>query len=111
LFSKTIDAQALEAIKSVTRRKADMKRYCCLGLLLAWTLWIRTQGPTADSWSPAPGFATQERCLASMKEKLDLWRQFKDAKFTANAVTFTETNTTMTYYCLIDTEDPRRKAK
>lgn len=46
-----------------------------------------------------------------MKEKLDLWRQFKDAKFTGNAVTFTETNTTMTYYCLIDAEDPRRKPK
>lgn len=88
-----------------------MKTWSYLGLLLAWTLWIRTQGPTVDSWSAAPGFATQERCLASMKEKLDLWRQFKDAKFTSNAVTFTESNTSMTYYCLTDSEDPRRKTK
>jgi hypothetical protein len=94
-----------------TRRKAPMKRWCCLGVLLVWTLWIRTQGPTVDSWSAATGFPNQEKCLASMKEKLDLWRQFKDAKFTANAVTFTDTHTSMTYYCLIDTEDPRRKTK
>jgi hypothetical protein len=98
-------------MKTVIRRKADMKKYYCLGLLLTWILWIRTQGPAVDSWSAAPGFANQEKCLASMKEKLDLWRQFKDARFTGNAVTFTETNTTMTYYCLIDTEDPRRKPK
>jgi hypothetical protein len=46
-----------------------------------------------------------------MKEKLDLWRQFKDTKFTANAVTFTDTHTTMSYFCLPDTEDPRHKPK
>jgi hypothetical protein len=44
-----------------------------------------------------------------MKEKLNVWRQFKDAKFTGNAVTFTENRTTVSYYCLPDTEDPRRK--
>jgi hypothetical protein len=88
-----------------------MKRSCYLAVLLVWVLWTRTQGPAADSWVPAPGFMNQEKCLASMKEKLDLWRQFKDAKFTPNAVTFTDTKTTMTYYCLRDTEDPRRKPK
>ena len=88
-----------------------MKKSCYLAVLLVWVLWTRTQRPTADSWVGAQGFLNQEKCLASMKEKLDLWRQFKDARFTANAVTFTETNTTMTYYCLIDTEDPRRKLK
>jgi hypothetical protein len=90
---------------------AAVKTGCCLVLILAWALWIRTQGPTADSWAAATGFANQEKCLASMKEKLDLWRQFKDTKFTANAVTFLDTNTTMSYFCLPDTEDPRRKPK
>ena len=47
--------------------------------------------------------------MANMKEKLDLYRQFKDAKFTGNAVTFTENKTTMSFYCLPDSEDPRRK--
>ena len=88
-----------------------MKKSCYLAFFLAWVLWTRTQGPTADSWVGAPGFLNQEKCLASMKEKLDLWRQFKDAKFTPNAVTFTDTKTTLTYYCLRDTEDPRRKPK
>ena len=49
--------------------------------------------------------------MANMKEKLDLYRQFKDAKFAGNAVTFTENKTTMIFYCLPDSEDPRRKAK
>jgi hypothetical protein len=75
---------------------------------LAWTMWIRTQGPTADSWTPAPGFATQQRCAASIKEKLDTWRQFKDATFGDNSVTFTGNNTTMSYYCLPENEDPRK---
>jgi hypothetical protein len=92
-------------------KTVSMKTSCFWALLLAWVLWIRTQGPTADSWVGAPGFLNQEKCLASMKEKLDLWRQFKDAKFASNAVTFTDTKTTLTYYCLRDTEDPRRKPK
>ena len=46
-----------------------------------------------------------------MREKLDFWRQFKDAKFAGNAVTFTDNKTTVTYYCLPDSEDPRRKFK
>jgi len=29
-----------------------------------------------------------------MKDKLDLWRQFKDAKFEGNSVTFTSNNST-----------------
>jgi hypothetical protein len=86
-----------------------MKKSCYLALLLTWVLWTRTQGPTADSWTGVSGFQNQEKCLANMKEKLDIWRQFKDAKFAGNAVTFTENKTTMTYYCFPDSEDPRRK--
>ena len=77
-------------------------------LMLAWTMWIRTQTPNSDTWNPAPGFANQQKCAASIKEKLDLWRQFKDAVFSENTVTFTGNNTTMSYYCLIDSEDPRK---
>ena len=86
-----------------------MKKSCSLALLLAWVLWTRTQGPTVDGWTGAAGFQNQEKCLANMKEKLDVWRQFRDAKFAGNSVTFTENKTTMTYYCLPDSEDPRRK--
>ena len=87
-----------------------MKKVCCLSLLLAWTLWTRTQTPTSDTWGPAPGLASQEKCQASMKDKLDLWRQFKDAKFEGNSVTFSN-NSTMTYLCLPESEDPRKPAK
>jgi hypothetical protein len=80
-----------------------------LVILLAWVLWTRTQAPTSDGWTGASGFQNQEKCLANMKEKLDIWRRFKDAKFTGNAVTFTENQTTLTYYCLPDSEDPRHK--
>ena len=86
-----------------------MKKSFSLAFLLAWVLWTRTQGPTVDGWTGAAGFQNQEKCLANMKEKLDIWRQFRDAKFAGNSVTFTENKTTMTYYCLPDSEDPRRK--
>jgi hypothetical protein len=86
-----------------------MKKSCYLAFLLAWVLWTRTQAPTTDGWTGASGFQNQEKCMANMKEKLDLYRQFKDAKFTGNAVTFTENKTTMSFYCLPDSEDPRRK--
>ena len=77
-------------------------------LALAWTLWIRTQTPTSDTWSAAPGLPSQEKCAASIKEKLDTWRQFKDAVFNGNSVTFTGNNSTMLYVCLPETEDPRK---
>jgi len=86
-----------------------MKKSCSLALLLAWVLWARTQGPTVDSWTGTSGFQNQEKCMANMNEKLDIWRQFRDAKFAGNSVTFTENKTTITYYCLPDSEDPRRK--
>ena len=86
-----------------------MKRFCCLSLLLAWTLWIRTQGPVPESWTATTGFKDQKGCQNNMREKLDVWRQFNDAKFTGNSVTFTENNTTVTYYCLSEQEDPRLK--
>jgi len=86
-----------------------MKKSCTLAFLFAWVLWTRTQGPTTDGWTGVSGFQNQERCMANMKEKLDLYRQFKDAKFAGNAVTFTENKTTMAFYCLPDSEDPRRK--
>ncbi|HEY7221259.1 MAG TPA: hypothetical protein VH985_23000 [Candidatus Binatia bacterium] len=87
-----------------------MKKACCVSLLLAWTLWTRTQTPTSDTWAPAPGFGTQDKCQASLKDKLDLWRQFKDAVFEGNSVTFTSNNSSMTYVCLPDAEDPRKPA-
>ncbi|MBI1995542.1 MAG: hypothetical protein HYU31_16675 [Deltaproteobacteria bacterium] len=86
-----------------------MRKYCCLLLLVMWVLWTRSSGPTPDSWTAATGFASEEKCLASVKEKLDTWRQFKDAKFTKNAVTFTGNNSTLTYFCLPDSEDPRKR--
>jgi hypothetical protein len=86
-----------------------VKRLCCLSLLLAWTLWIRTQGAAPESWSATTGFQDQQRCQNNMQEKLDVWRHFADARFIGNSVTFTENNTTVTYYCLPDKEDPRPK--
>jgi len=88
-----------------------MNKACCLTLLLTWTLWTRTQSPTSDNWVAAPGLGSQAKCEASMKEKLDLWKQFKDSKFGNNAVTFTTNNTTMSYFCLPEAEDPRKQAK
>ncbi len=76
--------------------------------VLAWTLWIRTQTPTTDTWNAAPGLPSQEKCAASIKEKLETWRQFKDAVFTGNSVTFTGNNSTMVYICLPESEDPRK---
>jgi hypothetical protein len=85
-----------------------MKNIWAISILLLWTLWTRTQTPTSDSWLPAPGLATQEKCQASIKDKLDMWRQFKDAKFDGNSVTFMSNNSSMTYLCLPETEDPRK---
>lgn len=82
-----------------------------LVLVLIWTMWIRTQTPTSDSWNPAPGFPNQEKCEASIKEKLNIWRQFKDAVFSGNTVTFTSNNSTMIYLCLPDNQDPRKVPK
>jgi hypothetical protein len=87
-----------------------MKKYG-LVFALTWTMWIRTQSPTSDTWNAAPGLPTQEKCAASVKEKLDMWRQFKDATFTDNSVTFTGNNTTMSYLCLPENEDPRKAPK
>jgi hypothetical protein len=81
---------------------------CGLVFALTWTMWIRTQSPTSDTWNAAPGLPTQEKCAASVKEKLDMWRQFKDAKFTGNSVIFTGNDTMMTYTCLPENEDPRK---
>jgi len=85
-----------------------MRKACCLRLLLTWTLWTHTQSPTSDSWFAAPGLANQEKCQASMKDKLEVWKQFKDAKFGKDSVTFTNNNTTMSYSCLPEAEDPRK---
>lgn len=76
--------------------------------VLAWTLWIRTQTPTSEIWNAAPGLPSQEKCAASIKEKLNTWKQFKDAVFDGDSVTFTGNNSTMHYFCLPDTEDPRK---
>jgi hypothetical protein len=88
-----------------------MRKYCYWGVLIGWVLWIRTQSPTSDSWNALPGFVSRETCAANAKEKLAVWRQFKDAVISDNSVTFTDNNTTMIYICLSDDEDPRRKPK
>jgi hypothetical protein len=88
-----------------------MKKYCYMALLIAWVMWIRTQSPTADSWNALPGFQDRKQCTVNVKEKLDVWRQFKDAVIGDNTVRFTENNTTMTYICLSDNDDPRPKPK
>ncbi|MGZ8465678.1 MAG: hypothetical protein ACXWXT_09055 [Candidatus Binatia bacterium] len=82
-----------------------------LMLLLTWTLWTRTISPTSDNWSAAPGLGSRDKCLASVKDKLDMWKQFKDAKFDKNTVIFTGNNSSMTYLCLPDGDDPRKPAK
>ncbi|HEX6438072.1 MAG TPA: hypothetical protein VF182_13120 [Candidatus Binatia bacterium] len=88
-----------------------MTKFCYLAVMIAWVLWIRTQSPKADSWNALPGFQSREQCAANIKEKLAVWRAFKDAVIGENTVTFTENNTTMTYICLTDADDPRRKSK
>jgi hypothetical protein len=88
-----------------------MKKAGYLALLLTWTLWTRTISPTSDTWSAAPGLASQDKCLASAKDKLDMWKQFKDAKFEKNTVFFTSNNSSMSYVCLPDGEDPGKAAK
>src|SRR5262245_66372752 len=85
-----------------------MKKAYSLGLLLTWTLWTRTQTPTSDSWIAAPGLPDQQKCQASINDKLEVWKQFKDSKFGKNSVTFTNNNTTMTYVCLPEDQDPRK---
>ena len=86
-----------------------MRKSCSLALLLAWVLWTRTQGPTVDSWTGVGGFPNQEKCMGNMKEKLEIWQQFRDAKLAGNSVTFSENKTTITYYCLPESEDARHK--
>lgn len=88
-----------------------MKRSHYLVILLGWVLWTRTQGPAVDDWTGTGGFTTEQQCLANLKEKLETWKQFKDAKFAKNTVTFTGNNTTMTYQCLTDADDPRTKGQ
>ncbi|HET9916375.1 MAG TPA: hypothetical protein VFQ89_04655 [Candidatus Binatia bacterium] len=82
-----------------------------LALLLTWTLWIRTISPSSDTWSAAPGLASEDKCLASVKDKLDMWKQFKDAKFENNTVIFTSNSSSMSYLCLPEEDDPRKPAK
>jgi len=88
--------------------KGDMNKLWPMSILLLWTLWTRTQTATSDNWLPAPGLGSEEKCQASVKDKLDMWRQFKDAKFEGNSVTFTSNNSSMTYLCLPENEDPRK---
>ncbi len=88
-----------------------MKRLYYVMILLGWVLWTRTQGPGVDDWTGAAGFTTEQQCLANQKEKLDTWKQFKDAKFNKNVVIFTGNNTVMTYLCLPDGQDPHTKGQ
>lgn len=84
---------------------------CGFVLILVWTLWIRTQTPTSDTWAAAPGLASQAKCQASIKDKLEIWKQFKDAEFGTDSVTFVSNNTTMSYVCLPEAGDPRKAPK
>jgi hypothetical protein len=96
---------------TMERKKAGvtMKRSSLFGFLFMWVLWTRTQGPaSSEDWVGSAGFKDEAQCTANMKEKLDIWRKFKDAKFTGNSVTFTESKATTTYICLPDSEDPRK---
>ncbi len=88
-----------------------MQKAVYLMLLLTWTIWTRTISPTSDSWSAAPGLGSRDKCLASVKDKLDMWKQFKDAKFEKNTVIFTSNNSSFTYVCLPEDDDPRKPAK
>ena len=88
-----------------------MRKLRFLAVMIAWVLWIRTQSPKTDSWNALPGFQNREQCAANMKEKLAVWRGLKDTVVGENTVTFTGSNTTMTYICLTEDEDPRRKAR
>lgn len=77
-------------------------------LLLAWVMWIHTQGPKTDSWSQIAGYAGERQCIESLDEKLGTWKAFNDARFNGNSVTFTGNKTTMTYICLPESETPRK---
>jgi hypothetical protein len=70
--------------------RLGMKGSRCALAVLAWVLWIRTQGPTVDGCSAVSGFATEQR-LGNMK------------RFAKNTATFTGDNTTVTNLCLPDT--------
>ena len=78
-------------------------------MILAWVLWIRTIGLSGTSWLAQPGFNSEQRCLASIKEKMDVWRQLKDARIIEYSVIFPEKNSSMAYFCLPDTQDPRHR--
>ena len=79
-----------------------------MSLLLLWTLWTRTQTSTSDSWVFERGLVSKEKCQTSVKEKLDTWRQFKDAEFDGNSVTFIDNTSAMTYLCLPENEEPQK---
>lgn len=79
-----------------------------VSILLAWTMWIHTQGPKLNSWTQIGGFAGERQCIESLDEKLTVWKVFKDARFNGNSVTFTGNNTTMSYLCLPENETPRK---
>jgi hypothetical protein len=78
-------------------------------IILAWVMWIHTQQPNQDSWSALTGFASEKHCFDNVKEKLQTWSQFHDAKFNGLSVTFAENKVTLSYLCLSDDQDPRRE--
>ena len=96
---------------AVEGARGRMKKYFYLAAMIAWVLWIRTQSTKGDSWNALPGFQNREQCAANMKDKLAVWRGFKEAIVGEDTVKFTGSNTTISYICLSEDEDPRRKAK
>ncbi|HEY7166805.1 MAG TPA: hypothetical protein VIB79_19725 [Candidatus Binatia bacterium] len=103
---------SLDAIPAIDYGKTPIpmvrRRSCLFTLAVLWVMWIRTQSPTAEDWTQMSGFVSETQCAANMKEKLDIWKAFSDAKFAGNSVTFTGNKTTVSYLCLPDTEDPRK---
>ena len=84
-----------------------LRRSCTL-ILLAWIMWMHTEGPQTDSWTQLTGFATERQCQDSVADKLATWKHFNDAKFSGTSVAFSENKMSLTYLCLAENEDPRK---
>ena len=93
-----------------------MKKSCCLGLLIAWVMWVHYIGERSEWWVPQAGYDTRAQCLVSLKEEGNLWR---DSKSVAAEVTLRldqllvtpKDGALRTYLCLPDTVDPCPKDK
>ena len=85
---------ARNSTETQRRREDGVKQKLYWLVVAGWVLWIRTQGPAVDDWSGLSGFSSEEQCQGNLKEKMDTWKQFKDATFAKNVVTFSGTVST-----------------